>query len=126
LTVSFALFITLSLTGTQAVLAQTNMLQGIVSVTNEAGEKLPGASLSLTSTFAPQIARSTVTNDQGEYKFADLATGVYTLHVTLNGFKEHTETVTIGGVATTIKNILLEVADVSARLRLRLWLRVMI
>jgi hypothetical protein len=113
-TVRFALFITLSLTGTQAVLAQTSMLQGIVSVTNEAGDRLPGASLSLTSTFAPQTARSTVTNDQGEYKFTDLAAGVYTLHVTLNGFKEHTETVTIGGLATTIKNIALEVSDVSA------------
>ena len=113
-TVSFALFITLSLTGAQAVLAQTNMLQGIVSVTNEAGERLPGASLSLTPTFAPQTGRSTVTNDQGEYKFTDLAAGVYTLHVTLNGFKELTETVNIDGVATTTKDIVLEVADVSA------------
>src|SRR5258708_3559056 len=55
--------------------AQTRELQGIVSVTNEAGERLPGASLSLTSTFAPQTARSTVTNDQGEYKVTDLVTG---------------------------------------------------
>src|SRR5258706_3114527 len=39
---------------------------------------------------------------------------MYTLNVTLSGFKEHTEAVTIGGVATTIKNIPLEVADVSA------------
>src|SRR5258707_890758 len=75
------------------VAAQTSALQGIVSVTNEAGDRLPGASLSLTSTFAPETARSTVTNDQGEYKFADLGAGVYTLHVTLNGFKEHTERV---------------------------------
>src|SRR5258705_9534902 len=90
-TVSFALFITLSLTGTQAVLAQTRALQGIVSVTNEAGDRLPGASLSLRSTFAAQTARSTVTNEQGEYKFTDLAAGVYTLQATLNGFKEHTE-----------------------------------
>jgi len=34
--------------------------------------------------------------------------------VALNGFKEHTETVSIGGVATTTKDIALEVADVSA------------
>src|SRR6267154_1895600 len=97
-----------------SVAGQTRELQGTVSVANEAGDRLPAASLNLTSTLAAQTARSTVTNDQGEYKFADLATGVYTLHVTLNGFKEHTETVTIGGVATTIKNISLELADVSA------------
>src|SRR6266849_540713 len=88
-----------------SVAAQTRELQGTVSVANEAGERLPGASLNLTSTLTAQPARSTVTNDQGEYKFTDLAAGVYTLRVTLNGFKEHIETVTIGGVATTIKNI---------------------
>jgi hypothetical protein len=100
----------------QVTLAQTSVLQGTLSVSsgNGSGERLPGASLNLTSTFAAQPARSTVTNDQGEYKFTDLAGGVYTLHVILNGFKEYTETVTIGGVATTIKNIALEVADVSA------------
>src|SRR4051812_14068543 len=97
-----------------SVAAQTCELQGTVSVTNEAGERLPGASLNLTSTFAAQTARSTVTNDQGEYKFMDLAAGIYTLHVTLNGFKKHTETVTIGGGTTTVKNIALEVSDVSA------------
>src|SRR2546425_6956896 len=94
-----------------SVAAQTRELQGTVSVANEASERLPGASLNLTSTLTAQTARSTVTNDQGEYKFADLAAGVYTLRVTLNGFKEHIETVTIGGVATTIKNIPLELAD---------------
>src|SRR5258708_3893250 len=97
-----------------SVAAQSRELQGTVSVANEANERLPGASLSLTSTLGTRTARSTVTNDQGEYKFTELAAGVYTLHVTLNGFKEHTETVTIGGVATSIKNIPLEVADVSA------------
>src|SRR3954470_16331554 len=105
--VGFALFIILSLMGTQAVLAQTSMLQGTVSVssTNGAGERLPGASLKLTPAISGQPSRSTVTNEQGEYKFTDLAAGIYTLQVTLNGFHEHTQTVTIGGVATTIKNI---------------------
>src|SRR4051794_40314061 len=80
--VSFALFITLSLTGTQAVLAQTSLLQGTVSVssTNGAGERLPGASLKLTPASSGQPSRSTVTNEQGEYQFTDRAAGVYTLH----------------------------------------------
>jgi hypothetical protein len=100
----------------QVTLAQTSVLQGTLSVSsgNGPGDRLPGASLNLTSTFAAQTARSTVTNDQGEYKFTDLAAGVYTLQVTLNGFKEHIETVSIDGVATTTKDIALEVGDVSA------------
>ncbi|HXQ73145.1 MAG TPA: hypothetical protein VN844_21780, partial [Pyrinomonadaceae bacterium] len=45
-TVRFALLIILSLAGTQAVLAQTSVLRGTVSVssTSGAGERLPGAS----------------------------------------------------------------------------------
>ena len=88
-TVRFALFITLSLGGTQAVLAQTSMLQGTVSVssTNGAGERLPGASLKLTPASSREPSRSAVTNEQGEYKFTDLAAGNYTLQTDLTGFK---------------------------------------
>src|SRR5260370_33312108 len=56
-----------------SVAAQTRELQGTVSVANEASERLPGASLNLTSTLGAQTARSTVTNDQAAYKCTDLA-----------------------------------------------------
>ncbi|HXQ39330.1 MAG TPA: carboxypeptidase regulatory-like domain-containing protein, partial [Anaerolineales bacterium] len=115
-TVRFALFITLSLAGTQAVLAQTSVLQGTVSVsgTNGTGERLPGASLKLTPASSGQSSRSAVTNEQGEYKFTDLVAGIYTLQIDLNGFKQQTKTVTIQKGATTEENINLELEGLSA------------
>jgi len=115
-TVSFALFITLSLTGTQAVLAQTSMLQGTVSVsaTSGAGERLPGASLKLTPASSGQPSRSGVTNEQGEYKFKDLAAGIYTLQIDLTGFKQQTKTVTLQKDTTAVENINLELEGLTA------------
>src|SRR5690349_19452665 len=107
-TVRFALFITLSLAGTHAVLAQRSVLQGTVSVTSTTGERLPGASLKLTPASSGQPSRSTVTNEQGEYKFTDLAAGIYTLQIDLAGFKQQTRKVTIQKAATAVENINLE------------------
>src|SRR6185503_6191105 len=114
-TMRFTLFITLSLAGTQAVLAQTSMLQGTVSVTSsEAGERLPGASLKLTPANSGQPSRSAVTNEQGEYKFTDLAAGNYTLQIDLAGFKQQTKTVTIQKGVTAVENINLEIEGLTA------------
>ncbi len=115
-TVRFALFITLSLAGTQAVLAQTSMLQGTVSVssTNGAGERLPGASLKLTPASSGQPSRSGVTNEQGEYKFTDLAAGIYTLQIDLTSFKQQTKTVTLQKETTAVENINLELEGLTA------------
>ena len=115
-TVRFALFIALSLAGTQAVLAQTSMLQGTVSVstTSGAGERLPGASLKLTPASSGQPSRSAVTNEQGEYKFTDLAAGIYTLQIDLIGFKQQTKTVTLQKDTTAVENINLELEGVTA------------
>jgi len=112
----FTLFITLSLAGTQAVLSQTSMLQGTVSVssTNGAGERLPGASLKLTPASSGQPSRSAVTNEQGEYKFTDLAAGNYTLQIDLTGFKQQTKTVTIQKGLTAVENINLEIEGLTA------------
>jgi outer membrane receptor protein involved in Fe transport len=115
-TVRFALFIALSLAGTQAVLAQTGMLQGTVSVssTNGAGERLPGASLKLTPASSGQPLRSAVTNEQGEYKFTDLAAGIYTLQIDLTGFKQQTKTVMLQKGSTAVENINLELEGLTA------------
>jgi len=115
-TVSFALLFTLSLAGAQAVLAQTSMLQGTVSVssTNGAGDRLPGAGLKLTPASSGQSSRSTVTNEQGEYKFTDLAAGIYTLQIDLTGFNQQTKIVTLQKDATAVENINLEIEGVTA------------
>jgi hypothetical protein len=115
-TVRFALFITLSLGGTQAVLAQTSMLQGAVSVssTNGAGERLAGASLKLTPASSGQPSLSAVTNEQGEYRFTDLAAGIYTLQIELTGFKKQTKTVTLQKDTTAVENVNLELEGLTA------------
>src|SRR5262249_39222053 len=115
-TVRVALFINLSLASTQVVLAQTSMLQGTVSVsaTNGAGERLPGASLKLMPASSGQPSRSAVTNEQGEYKFTDLAAGIYTLQIDLTGFKQQTKPVAIQKAVTVIENINLELEGLTA------------
>jgi outer membrane protein OmpA-like peptidoglycan-associated protein len=95
--------------------AQTSVLQGTVSVTssNGPGDRLPGASLTLAPADQGKTTQSTVTNDQGEYKFTNLTTGLYTLQVDLNGFKQYRQGVTIRPGITTLENIALELEGLS-------------
>ena len=90
--------------------AQTCELQGTVSVSSANGpsERLPGASLTLAATTAGQTKLSAVTDDQGEYKFTNLTAGVYTLQVDLAGFKQHTQSVTIGRASRRWRTLLLK------------------
>src|SRR5258707_12355540 len=109
LSVRLTLSVTLSLAaaGINSAGAQTTVLQGTVSVGGANGqvERLRGASLNLTPATPGQTTRSAVTNDLGEYKFTDLAAGLYTLQVGLSGFKQHTESVTIrAGITTAAKD----------------------
>src|SRR5215510_10579902 len=97
----------------QSTQTQLGVLQGTVSVSSGSSERLPGASLTLTPVTPGQTPRSAVTNDQGEYKFTDLAEGSYSLKVELAGFASHTLNVVIHDV-TTLESITLDVADVSA------------
>jgi len=113
--VRLVLLVSLSLMAIHPVLAQTTVLQGTVSVSSASGpgERLPGASLVLICANGDHKTLSAVTNDRGEYKFVDLTTGLYTLQVTLNGFKTHSESVTIRPGITTDENINLELEEPS-------------
>ncbi len=111
-----ALLISLSLAAAAcSVEAQTNVLQGTVSVSYTGGqsERLPGASLSLTPATPGQATRSAVTDEQGEYKYTNLAAGLYTLQAALKGFKQYTQSVTISSGVPTLADINLEVEGVS-------------
>ena len=101
--------------GQQNQSTQTRLcvLQGTVSVSSGSSGRLPGASLILTPANPGQTPRSAVTNDQGEYKFTDLAEGSYSLKVELAGFASHTVSVVVHAV-TTLESIALDVADISA------------
>lgn len=96
--------------------AQTSVLQGTVNVSSASGqsERLPGASLNLTPSAPGQRARSAVTNEQGEYKFTNLAAGPYTLQVALSGFKQYTKSVLVSAGTTTVESLELEVEGLSA------------
>jgi len=88
----------------------SGVLQGIITVSS--GERLPGASLTLTPASPGQTSRSAVTGDQGEYKFTDLAEGSYSLRVELAGFASRTLNVVVHAITTLDST--LDVADVSA------------
>ena len=115
--VRLVLLITLFVTAAaiNSASAQTSVLQGTVSVTssNGPGDRLPGASLTLAPENQGKTTQSTVTNDQGEYKFTNLTTGLYTLQVDLNGFKQYRQGVTIRPGITTLENIALELEGLS-------------
>src|SRR5262252_1093966 len=72
-------------------------LRGTVTALGGASEtlKVPGALVKLTSTISGSAAFSAVTNDDGEYKFTDLAPGLYTLEITAQGFATQTRRITI-------------------------------
>ena len=88
----------------QSTQTQLCVLQGTVSVSSGSGERLPGASLTLTPINPGQTPRSAVANDEGEYKFTDLADGSYSLKVELAGFASRTLNVVVHAV-TTLKSI---------------------
>jgi hypothetical protein len=73
---------------------------------------IPAASLTLKREETP--VGGTSTNDAGEYEFAKLLPGDYTVEVTAGGFKSSSKTVTIRAGETIVLNISLEVADVTA------------
>src|SRR5215470_3308889 len=95
--------------------AQTNVLRGTVSVSTASGpsDRLPGASVNLVPGESGKIARTTVTNDQGEYEFTNIAAGAYTLQVSLSGFKPYSSNVTVRVGEPVRENVQLEIEDVS-------------
>ena len=70
---------------------------------------IPNANLKLKA-MAQLIEASS--NDQGEYEFANLSVGEYTLEVSAQGFKNVSKVVVVRTGETLIENITLEVADI--------------
>lgn len=116
LIVRFVVLLTLCLSTSYAAMAQTCVLQGTVSVSSTDGPagRLPGASLTLTSTKVGQPSQAAVTNDQGEYKFTDLVAGTYTLQVDLAGFRQQTKSVVLQAGVNTLEDIKLELESLTA------------
>ena len=62
-------------------------LRGVVRDTSDA--ILPGSSVTLTNEVT-SVAHTMVTNERGEYVFASLSPGTYSLNVDLSGFAPYT------------------------------------
>jgi len=77
---------------------------------------IPNANLKLKAT-AQLIEASS--NDQGEYEFANLSVGEYTVEVSAQGFKNVSKVVVVRTGETLIENITLEVAGIQESLTVK-------
>jgi hypothetical protein len=108
-----SIFIFSGTTSAQPVPAVTGTLHGAVAAGAPDGQSysVPDASLKLK---APAQALDAVSDEEGNYHFINLSPGDYTLEATVQGFKTASKAVTIRAGETSVENIKLEVADVTA------------
>jgi hypothetical protein len=71
-------------------------------VTDTSGALVPNAKISLTSTATGQI-RETVSNAAGNYRFANVGIGIYTLSILAQGFQKYERTGIQVNVAGTVE-----------------------
>ncbi len=72
------------------------------TVTDTSGALVPNAPISLTNPSTGQ-KRDTVSNSSGEYRFANVGVGTYTLDVAAQGFQKFTRTGIVVNVAQTVE-----------------------
>src|SRR5437667_275834 len=99
-----------------AVTAGAQILPGtmIGTITDESGSSLPGVTATITSTALPGGPATTVTDEQGRFRFAGLAPGTYDLTLTMDGFaKRQDEGLRVITGGTLERNVVLKVAAVA-------------
>jgi hypothetical protein len=85
---------------------------GIRGAVKDSGGVIPGAEVTLTNE-GTNISRSSTTNNAGEYNFPNLAPGVYTLKVSLQGYKGYSQAgIRVGTQQFITQDITLEVGTV--------------
>ncbi|HEX3143052.1 MAG TPA: TonB-dependent receptor, partial [Pyrinomonadaceae bacterium] len=101
------------ITSAQTTPAVSGALRGAVATAAPDGQSynVPGASLKLK---APAKTLDAVSDDEGNYQFTNLLPGDYTLEATVQGFKTASKAITIRAGETSVENIKLELADVTA------------
>ena len=94
--------------------SETGTVRGAVATTAPDGQSynIPAATLKLRR--GTQVAE-TSGNEAGEYEFAKLLPGEYTLETTAGGFKTNSKTLSVRAGETLVENVTLEVADVPLR-----------
>lgn len=113
LRVLLPLFVIMIFTGVTRAHGEMGTVGGVVATAALEGQSynIPGASLKLKR--GTQVAETSA-NNEGEYEFTKLAPGEYTLEVTAEGFKTSSQNITVRAGETSVENIKLEVADVTA------------
>jgi hypothetical protein len=81
-------------------------------VTEKAGAVIPGATLKVINTET-NVARESITNDQGTYRVPFLTPGNYRVSVSMPGFKTVETTVRISAGSDTTLDFALEVGEIS-------------
>ena len=103
----------LLLVATPAISLAQTFYGGVRGATRDATGVVPGAALTLTNE-ATAVSSTTVTNDAGEYIFANTPPGVYTLAASLRGYKtfERRELI-VGTQQILVVDVALEVGEVA-------------
>jgi outer membrane receptor for ferrienterochelin and colicin len=93
----------------------TGNLRGSVTAAAPDGQSysIPAASLKLSGSSQGAKVLSAFSDEAGEYVFAGLAPGTYTLEASVQGFKTASKPVAVRAGETSVENFSLEVADVS-------------
>ena len=98
-----------------AIVANAQFGSGISgTVTDSTGSVVPGASVTLLNT-ATNAAVTTVTNSDGQYRFANLTQGSYRITASKSGFKKKlVENATLAAESSVKYDIVLEPGDIAA------------
>ena len=96
---------------TKQELPVTASLRGVIITTGPDGQSynIPGANLKLRGATS---LKELLSDEQGEYEFATLAAGKYTLVVSAPGFKTAIKVVTVRAKEILIADVTLEVSDI--------------
>jgi hypothetical protein len=76
---------------TASVSAQVLYGSIVGNIRDDTGAALPGATVTITSQDT-NLERVAVSNETGSYSFANVLPGTYTVNVSLQGFREHSQT----------------------------------
>lgn len=113
LRVLLPLLVIMIFTGVTSAHDEMGTVGGVVATVAPDGQSynIPGASIKLKR--GTQVAE-TFANDAGEYEFTKLMPGEYTLEASAEGFKTSSKNIAIRAGQTSVENVKLEVADVTA------------
>ena len=96
-----------------AALAQTGTAALVGEVTDSQKQVIPGAIVTATH-VATSASQNTITDERGNFRFANLQPGVYALKVELPGFKTAiVERITLQVDSTTRETVILEVGGIA-------------